>query len=334
MNRAPGSPRRQRGVALITAMLIVALAVVLATQIGFDSVVEQQRTTTMLTLDSGFQVGLGAEAWAAYFLEKDATDDSARGTGTNNSATDNFAENWAKPMPPIPIEGGQIEGGLEDLQGRFNLNNLLTDDPTAPEETQRWLTTFRNLLIALQLDPKWAEIVRDWLDSDNQTRSADGAEDDTYTALTPPYRAANTVITSVSELLALPDFGLENYLKLKPYVTALPLDTSSKGTKINVCTAPILLINALGPPSSQAFGSNAEEMARARKEGCFPRLDTLRNIAELQNAQEMITEQTAYFRLHTFVTIGGTEMSLYSLLYRDKSRGGKSKVLMRSFGAE
>src|SRR5262245_59279506 len=59
------SLHRQRGVALMMAILIVALAVILATQIGFDSVLEQKRSETVLNVDQAFQVALGAEAWGA-----------------------------------------------------------------------------------------------------------------------------------------------------------------------------------------------------------------------------------------------------------------------------
>src|SRR5262245_53418242 len=145
--------RRQRGVALITAILIVALATILATQIGFDSALEQRRSAAILSLDQAFQVALGAEAWAASYLKDDA----------DNSQTDFPGEKWATPIPPIPIDGGQVEGFIEDMQGRFNLNNLITPqgaiDDTAVKQ-------FRNLLTELQLEPKWADILADWLDTD------------------------------------------------------------------------------------------------------------------------------------------------------------------------
>ena len=56
--------RPQRGVALITAVLIVALATILATRIGFEGALEQRRSSTAMILDQAYLVGLGAEAWA------------------------------------------------------------------------------------------------------------------------------------------------------------------------------------------------------------------------------------------------------------------------------
>ena len=63
--------RRQRGVALITAVLMVALATMLAVDVGFRGFLDQRRTGTLFALDQGFEVALGAEAWAADFLKRD-----------------------------------------------------------------------------------------------------------------------------------------------------------------------------------------------------------------------------------------------------------------------
>jgi general secretion pathway protein K len=316
----PQTGRRQRGVALITAVLIVALAVILATQIGFDSALEQRRSATVLTLDQAFLVGLGAEAWAASYL-KDNLDGGA--------TQDTLAQKWATPMPPIPIDGGQIEGRLEDLQGRLNLNNLVNSDGTVNEE---WVRVFRNLLTALQLEPKWADLLADWLDADTDPRP-DGAEDNVYTTLTPPYRAANSPITSVSELLALPDFGLKRYRRLKPFVAALP-----SGTPINLCTASGVVIDALSDGLQEFSLLSPDELAHRREQNCFPSVNEFKNrfapgVVQQLNLDPKISEKTSYFRLTSIVTIGSTQLTLYSLLQRDP---GSHRVLpvMRSFGTE
>lgn len=296
--------RRQRGVALITAILIVALATILATQIGFDSALEQRRSAAILSLDQAFQVALGAEAWAASYLKDDA----------DNSQTDFPGEKWATPIPPIPVDGGQVEGFVEDMQGRFNLNNLVTPqgaiDPVAVQQ-------FRNLLTALELEPKWADILADWLDTDTQPQFPEGAEDSVYTSQTPPYRAANGPITSPSELLSLPDFGMERYQRLKPYVTALPV-----GTPLNVCTAPGIVIDSMNQSGTREFGVDEQSLAKQRTDKCFPTLQDLQNSFHGQGADTItkyMAEKTSYFRVTALVTIGTSQLTLYSLLRRDET---------------
>ena len=85
---------RQRGVALITAVLIVALATILAVNIGFNGFLDQRRSATRFALDQGLQVALGAEAWAADTLRRDAM---------QSGKQDTLTEEWATPIPPIPI---------------------------------------------------------------------------------------------------------------------------------------------------------------------------------------------------------------------------------------
>ncbi len=310
-----GMRRGQRGVALITAVLIVALATMLATKIGFDSALEQRRSSTMLFLDQGFLVGLGAEAWAASFLKDDLAD----------SEQDHLGERWATPIPPIPIDGGVIEGALEDMQGRFNVNELVTAQGTVNPEGLR---EFQNLLSALELETKWAAIFADWLDVDTQPTFPDGAEDDVYTSQTPPYRAANGPVTSVSELLSIPEFGLERYQRLRPYITALPI-----GTKINTCTASGFVIDSLSDGTKE-FSVDLEGLARQRQERCFPTPDDLKAAfgeEAFNRISARIEDKSNYFRLTAIVTIGTTQLSLYSLLQRDTT--GVRPVL-RSLGTD
>ncbi len=64
--------RAQRGVALITAVLIVALATILAVNVVYRGMLDQRRAGTLFALDQAFEVALGAEAWAADVLQRDA----------------------------------------------------------------------------------------------------------------------------------------------------------------------------------------------------------------------------------------------------------------------
>ncbi len=316
----PGRASRQRGVALITAVLIVALATILATQLGFESALEQRRSIGMLYMDQAFQVSLGAEAWAAKYLRDDLA---------NSPQTDNLSERWATPIPPIPLEGGPIEGSLEgqieDLTGRFNLNNLINANGQRDAEGVREL---KQLLTILELEPKWADIIADWIDQDTQPNIPDGGEDSLYLSQAPPYRSANIPITTTSEILAIPEFGLERYQRLAPYIAALPV-----GTKVNVCTASGVVLDALNEGIVQ-FSIDQPGLAKAREQGCFPTLQDYQNglsAGTRQLLQNRIAEKTEYFGLRALVTLGTTEFSLYSLMVRDQTG---VRVVMRTFGAE
>jgi general secretion pathway protein K len=309
---------RQRGVALITAVLIVALATILAINVSFRDMVDQRRTSNLFALDQGFEVALGAEAWAADILRKDAQD----------TQTDHPGEAWAQTIAALPIDEGigTVSGRLEDMQGRFNLNNLIFADGTPNEKAIKQL---ERILAMVEVEPTWATMIADWIDADVQPGFPDGAEDPVYTGMDPPHLTANMPITRVSELMSLPEFGPERFRKLQPYVSALPV-----GTKINVCTAPGIVIDSLFEAQRQ-FSLNPDDLVTRRKEGCFPTLEDLRGTlgaAEFELARDSLAESTSYFRATVWVTIGTTQFTLYSLL----ARGGNGTVrpALRSFGAE
>jgi type II secretory pathway component PulK len=63
--------RKDRGVALITAMLITALATLLAANLAWDNALDVRRTMVLLHRDQAIQVALGAESWVIGILHQD-----------------------------------------------------------------------------------------------------------------------------------------------------------------------------------------------------------------------------------------------------------------------
>jgi general secretion pathway protein K len=327
MKRRPASRTRQRGVALIMAVLIAALATMLAASVSFKGYMDQRRTGNALAMDQGFEVALGGEAWAADALRRDKQ---------QSAKTDDFTEEWATPIPPIPLDDGHgnsygdFEGQLEDMQGRFNLNSLVVLEGGQLKTDPLAIARFERLLELLEMETKWAKVIADWIDSDVQPEFPDGAEDPTYTGLSPPYRTANMPVTRASELLSLAGFGLERYRKLEPFVTALPI-----GTPINLCTASPELLDALVAGRRQ-FTMARDNTTETRKQRCFPTRQDYESALSNDEKQELvqgkvIDQTSSYFRATIWVTIGTTQYTLYSLLYRS-GNNGLVRPILRSHG--
>jgi general secretion pathway protein K len=342
--RVENRAKRMRGVALIIALILVALATILATKLTFDGFLERRRTIGVLAAEQALHFGMGAEALAADALAQDQ----------QNSATlTTLSAPWAQPTQPLPItpqddpEGepiGTLQGELEDMQGRFNLNNLAhviagtgsgtatgtgtgTGSAGASIQDPQPLEQFQRLLVAVGLEPKWAALARDWIDADDIPGSPDGAEDQIYTSQTPPYRTGNWPMMSPSELMNLPGFGADRYRKIAPYVTALP----TAAAIINICTAPAPVLESLADNLNGEY--TPEVLANGRKSGCFPDATAFANIIGPKNVTataKYYGTTSQYFRLTTRVTLGTTEFTLYSLLSR--GNGGKVTPLLRSFG--
>ncbi|HMK85681.1 MAG TPA: type II secretion system minor pseudopilin GspK [Steroidobacteraceae bacterium] len=353
----PRMPRsRQRGVALIIALILVALAAILATKLGYDGWLERRRAVGILATEQAFHFGLGAEAIAAEVLAQPqyairsqgtpagqsgpASGQPTQGQPQANTNQITLAQPWAQPSQPLPItseedpEGppiGTVQGALEDMQGRFNLNNLARTIRTQTGQLQQdpeMLAQFQRILAAVGLETKWAGIARDWIDADDQPGEPDGAEDSVYTSQNPPYRTGNWPMLSPSELMNMPGFGADRYRKIAPYVTALP----TANAPINICTAPAVVLESLADNLSGEYTGSPEVLINGRRTGCFPDIPTLTNVLGPTAAQRLtgrFTDTSSYFRLTTRVMLGTTQFTLYSLLYR---QGGRVTPLLRTFG--
>jgi general secretion pathway protein K len=124
------------------------------------------------------------------------------------------------------------------------------------------VAVFRTLLERLDIDVRYADLLVDWIDSDTAPESQ-GGEDTLYLTQVPPYRPPNTFIWHASELLALPGFGPEQYAKIAPYVTALPVEED-----VNVCTASGLVLDAIESLGQQSFAN--QDLKTLREKSCFP----------------------------------------------------------------
>lgn len=323
---SPQGPRRQRGVALIIALILVALATILASKLTFDGFLERRRTVGVLAAEQAQQFAMGAEALAADVLSKDLQSSPQQTT---------LAGPWAQPTQPLPItpqddpEGepiGTLQGALEDMQGRFNLNNLgHVNQDGSPDPLP--LKQFQRLLVSVGVEPKWAGLALDWIDANDVPSSPDGAEDAIYTSQTPPYRTGNYPMMSPTELMNLPGFGADRYRKIAPYVTALPSAT----VPVNICTAPAFVIESLADNLNGEYSNNPQVLAAGRKTGCFPDTKTMMNILgkSAGTYTNQYSEKSSYFRLTTRVTLGTNQFTLYSLLVRST---GKTTPVLRSFG--
>jgi general secretion pathway protein K len=317
---------RQRGIALLVAIVMFAISTTVAAAITYNKAMAARRAAATFTLEQALQAGMAAEALAAIALEDD---------GKNAKTTLDNA--WAEPFGPVEIEGTGIwiQAQLEDMTSRFNLNTLVKwQGPpdnlfvTNPEQVQ----VFRKLLETLKIDPNYADLLVDWIDTDIAPQPTQGGEDTLYMTQVPPYRPPNTFIMHPSEILALPGFGATNYALVAPFITALPVDT-----KVNPCTASGLVLDVAmnDPQNEQEF--QLQDMTVVRKNGCANTTAAVvtnrigdANLKTLALAR--FDEKSAWFRLRTNIRIGTAEFVLYSVLFRQPNN--RIRTVQRSFGSE
>ncbi len=183
------------------------------------------------------------------------------------------------------------------------------------------LARFALLLRNLDIDDAVLPAILDWLDADTDARFPNGAEDDYYSRLKPPYRTANRGFADIGELKLVRGVDDKVFEKLRPFITILP-----DVTPINVNTAPLEVLMSLAPAMDRA---TANMIIEARK------LRPLRSVAEFRAlpmllgrplVSEGLTVGSDFFTLDMDVTSGQSVLAARALLAR---RDGDNVTLLR-----
>jgi len=289
--------RRQRGMAVITAILVVALVASAASFMAWQQQLWLRQVENLGAQAQSRVVALAALQWARSALAQDA----------RSSSVDHLGEGWAQPLSPLPVEGGELSGGLSDQQGLFNLNSLVREGKASAAD----LAVFQKLLDLLQLPPGLAGAVVDWIDPDAEPTYPGGAEDMDYLALDPPYRAANRALTTVDGLYRIKGFDAARVERLRAFVTALP-----QATPVNVNTAPAEVLAAVaGLSLDQARALVAARKARhfADLADCGARLPQ----REAPLNETLLSVDSRYFLVTGHARFGRAKAGCQALLERE-----------------
>ncbi|WP_460454304.1 type II secretion system minor pseudopilin GspK [Arenimonas aestuarii] len=298
---------RPQGAAIVMAMAVVALAALAATALLLSQSIWTRRVELDTRHGQAQHVLEAGLDWSRALLHDDL----------RASQVDHAGEPWAMQMPPIPVEGGQLAGAIDDQQARFNLNNLVSNGKVDAEQ----LAILQRLLVSLDLPGSLATSLGDWLDADGIGQG--GAEDAYYLGLESPYLAANRPLADLDELARVRGFDPGVRARLRPFVTALP-----RGTPINVNTAGpevlAALLPGLGPEAARALVASRERAIFLDRTGFLTRLPE-----GMRLAPERISVNSDYFLVTMSVELHGAQARGSALLVRDSA--GWPGVAWRKF---
>ncbi len=312
------SKNKQSGVALITAVLIVALAVVASVSIAESYELNFRRTITAFNSGQAWSYAKGAEEWAKAILARDQKDNTYDAYDVDNSW-------WNNGQPLVfPLPDGYIEGKLEDAQGKLNVNALISGNKVDPKIYKR----FERLFNSLGIDPALVGAIKDWIDVDQEFTGSGGAEADIYIGLEPPYLPADQLMEDISELRLVHGVDEDIYNQLLPHVTALPADTA-----LNLNTASALVLESLDENIPPGVG---EELVSDRNDKPFKQPNdfvshpSLKNIVTLKNSinDGPVGVGSDYFLLNTKCVIGDSQVKMVSMIKRGK--GNNLNIVKRS----
>lgn len=345
---------RQQGVAIITAILLIAMGTITMVAISSRQQLDMHRERNEGLIQQARAFGVSGERFAAALLYRDYQ------AGLREN-TDSFDDDWAQTIPPVPIDNASIQGCIVDMQGRFNLNNLVNSEGAKAEF---YYEQFKRLLSELNIDQAKADAVLDWVDTDINATIPEGAEDDYYTGLTPGYRTANAPFVSASELQLVKGFSsavkeeTEDYKLLLPHVSALPTNDGPTAINVNTATPEVLasLSDEIKPLAADlsrwdtgayedypecedifdlsaddgpdTLGGDARDLAPYESTLLFDQqVDAGDSGAETAPAGTYDV-RSRYFQVRIDVEAEGISLSQYTLFERNND--GKTRVLYRS----
>lgn len=346
---------KQSGVVLIVVILAVVLMLTLLAIMIEDQHIFMRRLGNQKVSEQGFQYSQGLNAWAERVLHEDA-----------NRAVDSLNETWAKFGRPEPelseseqesfsldrstergIADAQeeeeqatidfgfdgLEYSIDDLQGRYNLNNIGIEEPQQRRAQKR---IFLNLLELLELgefderDRLYGALL-DWLD-ENDATNPNGFESGEYQSKETPYYAADQKLTSMGELRYIEGFNSDIIKKLKPFVTVLPIDTA----KININTTSAEVLASLSSANVSDISGVTGFLAQRDQPG-FPGFQANQiqsaqdaiigvSVSRAQPVANMMQVNSQFFQINTKVTLGDYEVCTQSVVLRANPAANSDKT--------
>lgn len=232
--------RQQRGIAVITALLLTTLAITIVASLFWQQQVQVRSIENQRLQLQKQWILRGALDWASLILREDA----------KHSSVDNLDEPWAVPLAETRldqyVESGRaddhvgdatLSGSISDAQARYNLANLCPNGTINPAE----VAAFERLLSDAHLNPALAQATADAM-------AAAHRSEELRAGIKPQVAPANSDsqpntqpmnLTQMEDLLAVPGFSPEMLGKLKNFVIFLP-----RATPVNVNTAPAEVLAA------------------------------------------------------------------------------------------
>ena len=349
MNSYRTQSHKQKGVALIVALIVTMLAVSIAATVLYRQQIHIRLSGNISHLEQAYLYADGMEGFAGTILEASYKD---------HPKYDSLKDTWAFEGIIFPILGGTMSGQIYDLQGRINLNSLARPIPPKltkkqiadgkkPDPDIAGITRYRLLSLIREIDPEdsmglpqnFATIVKDWIDKDQTNGNTkpgndgtgSGAESPYYQSQEHAYFSANTLLVNPTEIRLLKDMNKKIYNKLinkdpkESVVATLPITVD---TPINLNTANLEVLKSIGfDPAA------AQDIVVERKNDPFESMKNsfLQTTIDAQGDnidKNDLDIKTSYFLLRGKVEINNVRLFINSILYRNK---GKVSVIMRDF---
>lgn len=235
---------------------------------------------------------------------------------------------FAKPLE-VPIEGGRATIGFRDATLCFNVNSLVASGSKSRLDFDMFITMLEAFGLGSGDANKIADVIVDFMDSDNQPEGQ-GVEDGFYTALPTPYRTSGQPLKSISELRAMDGVSprLDELLGGQIWDNLCAVETAAAGkVNINWATkrdAPLLL--ALLPAGSTVTVGEITAEIEALPPG------GISDPALLKPSLSAVNPAFQSDRIEAIITLEVNDLTIEEKLLFETKTGAPLKLLARTFG--
>lgn len=322
-------PRSERGAALLTVLLLVAvMAAVAATALD---------RLSLATRVAGNSVMLGkARAWlgTAELLATTRIEDLLAASPSETT----LAGGWMGVERTIALpDGASVHATVRDGGNCFNLNSLVEASPDGQLVARaRGGEQFAALMVLLGIGSGEAlgiaGATTDFIDSDTVVGPA-GAEDGSYGDRDTAPRTANRMLADKSELRAVAGVTPKIYATLAPWICALPVPDLSPINVNTLLPEQSLLLAMLAP--TQLTPALVRAQLAGRRQGGYGSVlrfwasPTLANLNLPSEVTAQTQVRTTWFALSATVSAGGMDLSETALI---DARRTPAVVVRRQWG--
>jgi general secretion pathway protein K len=293
---------RQRGVAVVTALLLTTLAVSIVASLFWQQQVQvRSMENTRLQLQTKWIVR-GALDFARLVLRQNGFDQS--GWTTLNDP-------WNTPVEETRLDeyvererlqgesyDATLSGRIIDATSRYNLRNLTASQNEKLDE----VAVFRQLLVNLQIDPALAPRAAKMLAQTQPPPPVPLGEEGKAPA---PKQPTQYTLTSLDDLRAVEGFTPAVVDKLRDYVIVLPEPTP---VNVNTADAPVLgAVNLAGLAEGNTLAAQ-RKTAFWRTKAEFPKND--------RTKEDTYDVKSEYFLVRTRVKLDRATLETESLISR------------------
>jgi general secretion pathway protein K len=293
----------QRGVAVITALLLTTLAITIVASLFWQQQVQVRSIENQRMQLQKQWILRGALDWARLILREDG----------KYSTIDDLSEPWSVPLSETRLDqyvdaasrdvapSATLSGSIQDAQARFNLTRLAVSGQVLRTE----VAVFERLLLALQQNPSLARAAAEQLAA-SQRHSETGAD------------AARPIsFLQVDDLLAVGGFTPGVIAAIRDEVIFLP-----RATPLNVNTASAPALVARLPTLSL---SDASALIARRRTAAFADLnDFYTRIPGVESDPDQLSVATRFFLVNGRVSMREAMMQVQALVER---QGAMTRLL-------